>query len=278
MRQLPYEFASLLKDKLRGARYVVRHGARLGQDVVGFAPGVGDMARLAERLFVATERTASALVVGERQAFHDPGTVLQAWEAMRAADAQRKRLFVRLHYRLTEAVLRHLGAENVFISEHEIALAYEALRRNHRKILSWPPARETRSADAVRFWVAAAITLAARQPLREIDLPREPGPQTRYLLQAPSPFCLLIVALTGAILTTRPLAPRQGAPGEDAVGDGSDEGLDGYIESATAVVTARFDRFCVAFARQGRVDAGRWQARAIDILVEEFNLVLPFLP
>ena len=277
MRQLPDEFASLLKDKLRGARYVVRHGARLGKDMVAFAPGMPDVARLAERLIAATERTASAIMMRERPDFECSGTVLEVWEAMRAAndDTERKRLFVRIHYRLSEAVLRHMGAENVFISEHEIALAYEALRRNHRRVLSWRSTREVRSADTVRFWAAAAVTLAVRQPLREIDLPPQVGPQIRYLEQAPTPFCLLTVALTGAMLTTQPPArSERGTP----VRPRDDDELDGYIESATAVVTARFDRFRAAFAEYGRQKAGRRQACAIEMLVEEFRLVLPFLP
>ena len=278
MRQLPNEFASLLKDKLRGARYVVRHGARLGQDAVAFAPGMPDVARLAERLLAATERTASALMLREPHDFEYSGTVLEAWEAMCSAanETKRKRLFVRIHYRLTEAVLRHMGAENVFVSEHEIALAYETLRRTHLRTFSLQPTREARSVDTVPFWVAAAVTLGARQPLREIDLPRQTNLQTRYLQQAPAPFCLLIVALTGAILTTRPPAWSESA--RAPVLNRNDNDLDGYIDSAAAVVTARFDRFHAAFTRDAMPETGSRQARAIQRLAEEFQLVLPFLP
>ena len=278
MRQLPNELATLLKDKLRGARYMVRHGVRLGQDSVAFAPGMPDAACLAERLLAATKRTANALMLRERHDFEYSGTVLEAWKAMCSAanETQRKRLFMRIHYRLTEAVLRHMGAENVFISEHEIALAYETLRRTHLRIFSLWPTREARSADTVRFWVAAAVTLGARQPLREIDLPRQISLQTRYLQQAPTPFCLLIVALTGAILTTRP--PAWGEHECAPVRHCNDDGLDGYIDSATAVVTARFDRFRAAFTRDTMLETGSRQARAIERLAEEFQLILPFLP
>ena len=258
MRQLPDEFTRRIKDGLRGARYVVRRGARLGQDAVAFAPGVPDIASLTDTVLTATERTASVLLHRKRPDFDFPGTVLDAYAATLAeADpTQRKRLFVRLQYRLIEAVLRRLGVPNVFISEHEIALAYDGLQRRGRRNPALPRAsREPRPDEATRFWVAAAVTLGVRHPLREIDLPRAADARTSCLERAPAPYCLLVAALTGAILTTR----------DNRAGD---DGLDATIDSAAAVVTARFDRLAEVFTKPG----------AVETLVREFAAVLPFLP
>jgi hypothetical protein len=267
MRQLPDEFASFLKDSLRGARYVVRHGTRLGQEAVAFAPGVPDFARFADTVLTATEKTAAALLLRQNLDFEYPATVLEVFAALLAEPdtTRRRRLFVRLQYRLIEAVLRRLGVENVFISEHEIATAYDMMRRRHRKLLaSLRPAREVTAAGSLRFWVAAAVTLGARHPLREIDLPRQAGPRTTLLEQAPAPYCLLIVALTGAILTARHPIDSSGR----GAGRAGDDGLDSYIDSATAVVTARFDDLATQFV----------QPKAVDLLAGAFEAVLPFLP
>lgn len=258
MRQLPDGFTRRIKDGLRGARYVVRRGARLGQNAVAFAPGVPDIALFTDTVLTATERTASVLLQRKRPDFEYPGTVLDAYAAMVAETdpTQRKRLFVHLQYRLIEAVLRRLGVPNVFISEHEIALAFEPLQRRLRPVMAWRrTSREPRFDEATRFWVAAAVTLGVRHPLREIDLPRAADARTSCLERAPTPYCLLIVALTGAILTTR----------DNRTGD---DGLDATIDSAAAVVTARFDRLSAVFTRPG----------AVDTLAREFAAVLPFLP
>ncbi len=258
MRQLPDEFASFLKDSLRGARYVVRHGNRLGQDAVAFAPGVPDFVRLADSVLTATERTATALLRRNLDLDY-PARVPDMFAALLAAtDPTRRRLFVRLHYGLIEAVLRHLGVENVFISEHEIATAYDILCRRHSRLLIPPRAgRDGPPKATARFWAAAAVTLGARHPLRELDLPRRPGPATALLEQAPAPYCLLIVALTGAILTA-------GA----ARGLSGDDGLEHCIDSAAAVVTARFDDLYARFV----------QPNAVDRLTAALEKVLPFLP
>ena len=264
MRPLPDQFAHIIKDGLRGARYVLRHGVRAGQEAIAFAPGAPDFARLTDTVLSATERTASRVLQRTRLDFSFSGTVVDAYAAMLAETnpAERKRLFVRLHYRLIEAVLGRLGVENQFISEHEIALGYEALKRRHRRILGeLKPSREVRVADAVRFWVAAAVTLGARHPLREIDLPRRVGPGTPYLKEAPTPYCLLIAALTGAILMVR--HPDAASSGQAEPGD-----LDEYVDSAAAVVTARFDRLRTMF----------FEPKAVELLSREFEAVLPFLP
>lgn len=259
MRQLPDEFARRIKDGLRGARYVVRHGARRGQEVVSFAPGLPDIALFTDTVLNATERTANVLLQRKRPDFEYPGSVLDVYaELLAEADpAERKRHFVHLQYRLIEAVLRRLGASNVFISEREIALAHDSLqRRQRRRVAALRVAREEASPEeATRFWVAAAVVLGARHPLREIDLPRAADARSTCLEQAPAPFCLLTVALTGAILTTRD--NRDG-----------DDGLDATIDSAAAVVTARFDRLHAMFTGPG----------AVDNLIREFAAVLPFLP
>lgn len=103
--------------------------------------------------------------------------------------------------------------------------------------------------------MAAALTLGAGHPLCKIDLPRAADARSGYLEWAPAPYCLLIAALTGTILTTRNY--RAGG-----------DGLDATIDSAAAVVTARFDRLHAMFAGPG----------AVETLVREFAAVLPFLP
>ena len=265
MRQLPDDLANLLKDGLRGARYVVRRGTRRGQDAMAFVPVVPEVVRLADSMLTATEKTASVLLLRDHLAFEGADSVQDAFAALRGAadEAPRKRLFVRLHYRLIEAVLKRLGIDNAFISEHEIAAAYDVMHRRQRRVLATLKAGRDANAAATRFWVAAAVTLAARHPLREFDLPRRAGDHAHFLEQAPTPYCLLIVALTGAILTTRlPARRATGAP--RPVGDG----IDSYIDSAAAVVSARFERFAAVLT----------QADAVEVLAGAFDTVLPFLP
>lgn len=262
MRPLPDKLRLLIKDSLRGARYVLRHGVRVGQDAVAFAPGAPNLARLTDNMLSVTERTASRILHRPQLDFGMSGTVIDTYAAMlREPDrAQRKRLFVRLHYRLLEIVLQRLGVENQFISEHDIAAGFEALGRRRRQTLATlEPSGDIKTAEAVRFWVSAAVTLGARQPLREFDPPRRNDLATACLVQAPTPFCLLTAALAGAILMVR-------HPDAEMQGDG--ERLDAYVDSAAAVVTARFDRLREMYA----------QPRAVEQLTREFVAVLPFLP
>ncbi len=258
-----YYVTNFFRDSARGARYLVRHGTRLRREAVTLGPGVANFVRLADTVVTATEKTKRVLLPGNPD-FDYPATVLGVYAAMlgERETVARGRLFVRLHYRLIEAVLRRCGVENLFISEHEINAAYDILRRRHRKLFASlrPLGEEAMPEQALRFWVASAVALGARHPLREIDLPRATGPRIALLEQAPSTYCLLIVALTGAILTAQHPLSDEFQAGEDS--------LDSYIDSAIAVVTARFDLLAAQLIK----------SNALELLSEAFASVLPFLP
>jgi hypothetical protein len=189
---------------------------------------------------------------------------MDMFRAMLAATdkTQVKQSFIRIHYLLAEAVLRRLGVENAFISAHEMAAAYDVLRSRHRKtLLALMSKRDMNTGAIIRFWVSAAVCLGNRHPIREIDLPKEGDVHTQFLEQAPATYCLLIVALTGAILTTRHMMASPG-------GEAPPDNMDAYIDSAVAVVTARFDRLAAHFS----------EPDVIEVLVPELETVMPFLP
>jgi hypothetical protein len=266
MLRLPGDLSNRVKDGLRGARFVFRRGTRLGQEAVAFPPAIPKIARLADSVLAVTERAAANLLLAEDQDLRDPRPIMAAFSEMQTASdkALLQQAFVRVHYRLAEAVLNRLGVENAFISAHEISVAYTVLRGRHRKVLSAITSRRAVSTAAIiRFWATAAICLEKRHPIRDIDLPKQKDVHAQFLEQTPATYCLLIMAITGATLTTQPLSET--LPTNT---DRQAYSLDDYIDSATSVVTARFDRLAAHFAAP----------EAVDLLAKDLEGIIAFLP
>lgn len=260
----PEDLEYLLKDGLRGARYVVRYGTKRGERA-RLPPGAAQVARLTTSMLGAAERTVESVLLGEPQRSYGSSLAQDVTAAFtRTANAaQRRRIFVRLLYRLLAAVLRQMDVENRFISEQEIARSYDRLNaRNPRALDVFATGAAVDGQDMARFWATAALALAASSPLREFEMPRQDGLRVRLLGRAPKPFCVLVVALTGAVLTTQVVirADRSAERDDEAVGQ--------IIDSAIAVVGARFDRMLAAL-RHPRGEA---------MLAREIAAVLPFLP
>ncbi|MCB8881382.1 hypothetical protein ACELLULO517_14125 [Acidisoma cellulosilytica] len=264
MSPLREELSIILKDGLRGARYMLRRGVRFGMEPNRLSSAVPQLARLAGSVATATEKAASFLshdsvpITSERfsQSISDVLTTKSRAEA--------RAIFVENIYRLSEQVLVRLDVENAFISSVEISLAFSLLWSDHREAQ-----RATRQKplftrlSLTRFWVFTLVHLNRRSPIREIDAPAlEPSAKREYLETNAEAYCLLIVTLAAATITARYLA----ADGQFS--EGSSAELDHSIDSAIAVITARFKTFST------HLD----QPNAIDLLCIDFETVLPFLP
>ena len=265
MPPLTSDLSIILKDGLRGARYVFRKGARIGKETSALSPAVPRLAQLADSVFSVTEKAAAAFLASDETELASEAVFAQAFCAMLATRDRNefKALFVRIMYRLGQATLTRLGVENAFISAHEIATAGWLLRHRHRKTLaSITSQRPPTVAALARFWATTLVCLEQRRAIREIDLPPSGGIHRRFLEESPETYCLLILAIAGATLTMRHLA---GAPDDP---DFKDRTFDEYIDSAIAVVTARFERLSAHAA----------QPDAIELLSADLEAVLPFLP
>ena len=106
------------------------------------------------------------------------------------------------------------------------------------------------------------MSLEQRRAIREIDLPPTEDFQKHFLETKPETYCLLIMMVAGATLTSRNLADSVADP---ARLEGSFEDC---IDSAIVVVTARFDRLA---AHASAPDA-------VDRLAADLEALLPFLP
>jgi hypothetical protein len=265
MAPLTSELSILLKDGVRGARYVFRKGTRIGREGSTISPAVPKLARLADSVFTATEKAAAALLSSEGDDLATAEAFAESFSAMlsTANKDEFRALFVRLLYRLAEATLTRLGVENAFISAHEIAAACWLLQQRHRKTLAAvAPRRPLNMAAVARFWASTLICLEQRRAIREIDLPQKEDFQKRFLETAPETYCLLIMVIAGATLTTRDLAGLAADPDRLA------HSFEDFIDSAVVVVSARFDRLAAHMAAPD----------AIDLLSADLEALLPFLP
>jgi hypothetical protein len=105
MAPLTSELSILLKDGLRGARYVFRKGTRIGREGSTISPAVPKLARLADSVFTATEKAAAALLSSEGDDLATAEAFAESFSAMLStpslssgrshADATRRRK--RLH-------------------------------------------------------------------------------------------------------------------------------------------------------------------------------------
>jgi len=265
MAPLTSDLSILLKDGLRGARYVFRKGTRIGREGSTLSPAVPKLARLADSVFTATEKAAAALLSSDADHLASTDAFSQGFSTMLATRDKEefKALFVGLLYRLAEATLMRLGVENAFISAHEIAAAGWLLRHRHRKTMAAMTARRPFTiVEVARIWATILMCLEKRRAIREIDLPKTSDFQKRFLETAPETYCLMIMVIAGATLTTRDLA------GPSADPERLDCGFEDVIDSAVVVVTARFDRLAAHLAAPN----------AVDLLTADLEALLPFLP
>jgi hypothetical protein len=219
----------------------------------------------ADYVFTATEKAAAALLSSEGDDLATAEAFAESFSAMLSTPDKEefRALFVRLLYRLAEATLTRLGVENAFISAHEIAAACWLLRQRHRKTLAAiAPRRPLNMAAVARGGAATLICLEQRRAIREIDLPPKEDFQKRFLETAPESYCLLIMVIAGATLTTRDLAGLSADPDRQAYR------FEDFIDSAVVVVSARFDRLAAHMAAPD----------AIDLLSADLEALLPFLP
>jgi hypothetical protein len=265
MAPLTSDLSILLKDGLRGARYVFRKGTRIGREGSPISPAVPKLARLADSVFSVTERAAAVLLSSDEDHLATAEAFAQSFSTMLATPNRDefKVMFVRLLYRLAEATLTRLGVENAFISAHEIAAACSLLRQRHRKTLAAVvPSRPLTTAAIARFWATTLICLEQRRAIREIDLPPTEDFQTHFLQSKPETYCLLIMTVAGATLTTHDLVRHGADPDELSCR------FEDFMDSAMVVVSARFDRLAAHMAAPN----------AIDLLSADLEALVPFLP
>lgn len=245
MAHLHQDIATLLKDGLRGARYLVRKTTRAGDDADPLRRGVHHLTSLADAVLSTTEETVSSLLRGAPgdEARSDAALMRACRRLSGLADADAfETLFTRTVYRLAETLLMRRGIDNLFIAEHDIAAAARDLT---------PPARD--GADPARFWAEAAVALVARRPIRDIETAEHTPVSGDGFATEPNAAVFLTVALAGAVAATKDL---------DAAGLGA------VPDSAAAVMDVRFRRFADCLDR-------RDPAHALEV---EIASVLPFLP
>jgi hypothetical protein len=273
MRRLTDEIVLSLKDQIRTLRYSIRSEADVPGSAlpeayrkVDFGPlsTVGTMIgtpviRMADGLFTQVESVTMGLLdrQDERQVETFPRPV---GDYFGRGDADPKASFTRVHYHEVKALLRHYGARHVLVSEHAVEDVRLQLIARHGDLL-WPAtarksaaAASARDASLVRLCAAIAFEFARARPIQKVDLIQASSAAPRYLLLSPNLYCGMVLALATAIVTVSREA----------------EGVDrtDLLESADAVVDARFDRFKTA--TQGK--------NPVAVLAKEFEAVLPFLP
>ncbi len=246
MAHLHQDIATLLKDGLRGARYLVRKTTRAGEDADPLRRGVHHLTSLADAVLSTTEETVSSLLRGAPgdEARSDAALMRACRRLSGLADADAfETLFTRTVYRLAETLLTRRGIDNLFIAEHDIAAAARDLA---------PPASRD-GTDPARFWAEAAIALVARRPIRDIEAAESTSVGAGSFATEPNAAVFLTIALAGAVAVEKDL---------DAAGLGA------VPDSAAAVMDVRFRRF--ADCLDTRDPAGA--------LAAEITSVLPFLP
>ena len=265
MARLPGELSVLLGDGFRGARYVFRKGTRMGRESVGMSPAVPRLAQFADSVFTVTEKAAASLLSSDEDQMATAQGFATCLVAMLVAreSSDHRNLAARLFLRLAELTLARLGVENAFISAHEISAACALIRRRHKRALDSMVIHEPLTLGSVAsFWAMALTCLERRHVIREIDRSNADDFRTPFLEDKPELYCLLIMGVAGATIAARYLVdPTDAEPTEEY-------GYDECIDSAIAVVTARFDR----------LSAHLVGTNAVTLLAADLEALLPFLP
>lgn len=268
MRRLADGLVLSLKDQIRTLRYSLRSeaeapGSSLPQAYrnvdLGPLGAVGAMIgtpvlRMADGLFSQVETVTLGILEGPpgRTVFPRPITDYFGHTEDRAS-------FTRDIYTETKTLLGLAGARHTLVSEHTIEALRNELSTRHRDLL-WsaalrkrPGAGRDQNPAAVRMCAAISAGFARTRPIQKADL-IDAGGAARHLMLAPNLYCGLVFGLSIAIASVRADAHEL---------DGAD-----LVESADAVVNARFDRLKVAIDGKD----------AVETLAREFETVLPFLP
>lgn len=265
MRRLPDDLVLSFKDQIRTLRYSLRSEAEAPGSAlpeayrhVDFGPlgTVGAMIgapvlRMADGLFTQVETVTSGLFDGPPRPARFPCPITGYFSRSERVS------FTHDLYSETKAMLRRQGARQSLVAEHTIEdLRNEVLARHGDLIWSATSGKRTgpdAQAGLVQACAAVAAGYARIRPIQKVDFLPNAG-SGRHMMLAPNLYCGLALGLSLAIATIRPEA-------------GGLEGAD-IIESADAVVDARFDRFRAA------TDA----KDAVGAVAREFEAVLPFLP
>ncbi len=268
MRRLADDLVLSLKDQIRTLRYSLRSEAETPGSAlpeayrnVDFGPlgTVGAMIgtpviRMADGLFTQVEHVTLGLLEGPPARTVFPRPVTDYF-----GRGDEKPAFTHDVYRELKALLRRYGARQALVSEHAIEDLRNEIATRHRDLIALAIARRqqtsttARDEAVVKLCAAIAAGFTRVRPIQKLDLMGSSS-MARHLMIAPNCYCGLVFGLSVAIATTRPEARE----------------LDSLelIESADAVVDARFDRFKIALDAKDAVTA----------LAREFEAVLPFLP
>ena len=266
MRRLTDDLVLSVKDQLRHIRYSIRNEAEVMGRVAPpwqALPLPADalnmlgspVARLADGVLTQVENVTLTLLSADRDSRGDivfPCAVESYFSGAAA------RPFTATHYHLLKDVLARAGATNMLVFEQAIEQAHAALIARHGDLVfsgdmraDADPALRTRA--VTRTCAAITLELAAARPVQKIDFGPAAAGQTRHAMLSPNLYGFLVLGLASAVAS---LNPVEGIAGGD------------ILDSAAAVVNARFARFSAAAQAKDPVDA----------LAGAFLSVIAFLP
>ena len=267
MRRLADDLVLSLKDQIRTFRYSLRSEAQAPGSAlpeayrhVDFGPlgAVGAMIgtpviRMADDLFSQVEQVTLGLLEAPHARTVFPRPVTDYFG--RGGDLAD---FTHDIYQQTKALLRHNGVRQALVSEHALEELRTEIVTRHRDLI-WTATRDRETAGdnsstaQVRLCAAFACGFARIRPIQKIDVVGVRSDAKHFVL-APNTYCGLVLGLSVAIASVRPVSRE----------------LDGVelVESADGVVDARFDRLKLALDARDPVAA----------LAREFDAMLPFLP
>lgn len=244
------EIKTIVKDTLRGARYVMRHSAGHAGAGSRLAPPLGGLSAIADTLLTSTEEMILIVAgTGPRDEEMRLKAAMEAFGALcrGAAGPRFGAAFRSAHYRLIAAVLVRRGARNAYVSEQALALAAETLALKGGTAAK--AVAGGTEAGVPAFAAAAMLALLAAEPLRMADLP--PSGADDPFGRAPKTATILSAVLAGAIHASREERMERV---EAAV----------CLDSATDVVEAVFERFEAALT--DTAPAARLAALLADLL------------
>ncbi len=260
------EFVVLsLKDRIRSARYRVRHNEH-GDALQGVERSLYEISRpvalIADAMFTEVEAAASILLAERDESASSrsiPASV-EAYFGHPDEEAALGRAFTRAFYSMLKALMRKFGAREFLAFEQALDEARVALLLRHGDLI-WPvvdargasqdAAHETR---ITRLCAAITCELVARRPIKELNIDPTGRTTPKHLLVSPNAYCFAVMGLATAIVSLR--------------GDTEELDRKTILAEADLVVDARFDRFSAAMRERDPVGA----------LAAQFSAVLPFLP
>jgi hypothetical protein len=254
-----------VKDQIRSARYRMRRGAH-AEELHGVERGLFEISRpmalVADAMLTEVAAAASKLLADESESavYRSFPLPLDAYFGHSDEEASRGRAFTRAFYATLKALLQKFGAREFLVFEQAIDEARAALLLRHSDLI-WAvinakdaPSDAARDGRITRLCAAITYELAAKRPVKQLDI--DPGSKTipKHFLISPNVYCFCVMGLATAMVSLRR--------------DSEELDRKTIVAEADVVVDARFDRFSAAL--QGRDPVGA--------LAAQFSAVLPFLP